>query len=151
MELHPSFQQGELFQFSLDHGVQPSGYCPLGSPSRPERDRTPEDISDLDMPVLVQIARKHGVHSALVCLKWAVQRGQVPIPFSVKREQMRSNLRAVVEDPLTPEEMHALRAAGPQRPQDQGTGLPLAGRRQLAGPVGCGRTIPGWNGYGPHA
>lgn len=151
MELHPSFQQGELFQFSLDHGVQPVGYCPLGSPSRPERDRTPEDISDLDMPVLVQIARRHGVHPALVCLKWAVQRGQAPIPFSVKREQMRSNLRAVVEDPLTPEEMHALRALDRNDRKIKGQVFLWPGAGSWLDLWDVDGTIPGWNGYGPHA
>ena len=43
MELHPHFQQPELFRFVLEHGIQPIGYCPLGSPNRPERDRTPEE------------------------------------------------------------------------------------------------------------
>jgi hypothetical protein len=37
-----------------------------------------------------------------------VQRGQVPIPFSVYREQYLSNLQAVVRDPLTDEEMQAI-------------------------------------------
>ena len=45
MELHPHFQQPELFRFVVENGVQPIGYCPLGSPGRPERDRTPEDTA----------------------------------------------------------------------------------------------------------
>lgn len=109
MELHPSFQQGELFQFTLDQGIQPVGYCPLGSPSRPERDRAPDDVSDLETPEIRRIAEAHGVHPALICLKWAVQRGQIPIPFSVKPAQYEANLRAVTEDPLTREELHVLR------------------------------------------
>ncbi|MBQ3667810.1 MAG: aldo/keto reductase [Clostridia bacterium] len=110
MELHPSFQQGELFQFSIDNGLQPIGYCPIGSPSRPERDRSDDDVNDMEMPQLVEIAKKHNVHPALICLKWACQRGQVPIPFSVKPPQYLSNLRAVTEDPLTREEMNVLRS-----------------------------------------
>src|ERR1700733_7905848 len=42
MELHPHFQQPELFQFVLDNGMQPVGYCPLGSPGPPERNPHPE-------------------------------------------------------------------------------------------------------------
>lgn len=37
MELHPSFQQPELFDYAVSHNMLPIGYCPLGSPSRPER------------------------------------------------------------------------------------------------------------------
>lgn len=108
MELHPHFQQPELFQFVVENGLVPIGFSPIGSPSRPDRDRTPEDTVDTEDPVIVEIAARHSVHPALVCLKWAVQRGQVPIPFSVKREQYLSNLRAVVADPLTADEMQAI-------------------------------------------
>jgi diketogulonate reductase-like aldo/keto reductase len=105
MELHPHFHQPELFEFVRSSGIQPVGYCPLGSPNRPERDRTPEDTSPIEDPVIRRIAEAHGVHPAVVCIKWAVQRGQTPIPFSTKRRNYLANLRAVVEDPLTDDEM----------------------------------------------
>ncbi len=108
MELHPSFQQPELFDYAVARDILPIGYCPIGSPSRPERDRTPEDVADGELPGVAAAARAHGVHPALVCLKWAVQRGQVPIPFSVKEAQYQSNLKCVTEDPLTEAEMEAI-------------------------------------------
>jgi diketogulonate reductase-like aldo/keto reductase len=108
MELHPHFQQPELFRFVVENGIQPIGYCPLGSPGRPERDRTPADTSPLDDPVIVGIARRHGVHPAAVCIKWAVQRGQTPIPFSVNPRNYAANLRAAAEDPLSDDEMKAI-------------------------------------------
>jgi len=108
MELHPHFQQPELFRFVVDHGIQPIGYCPLGSPGRPERDRTPEDTSPMEDPVIVAIAKQHGVHPAAVCIKWAVQRGQAPIPFSVSPRNYAANLRAATEDPLSDDEMRAI-------------------------------------------
>src|SRR5579859_156595 len=83
MELHPHFQQPELFKFVLENGIQPIGYCPIGSPGRPERDRTPEDTTPTRDPVIVGIAELHGITPAAVFIKWAVQRGQTPIPFSV--------------------------------------------------------------------
>jgi len=112
MELHPSFQQSELFDYAVSNGIVPIGYCPLGSPSRPERDRTPDDVVDMEMPEIVAIAEKHGLHPAIVCLKWAVQRGQVPIAFSVKERQYVENLRAADDnDPLTQEEMQLIASA----------------------------------------
>ena len=45
---------------------------------------------------------------AVVCIKWAVQHGQVPIPFSVRSEEYWSNLKAVTTDPLTDEEMQEI-------------------------------------------
>lgn len=108
MELHPCFQQTQLFKYCLEHGIQPIGYCPIGSPSRPERDKTPEDVVDTEDSVVVKIAEAHNVHPAVICIKWAVQRGQIPIPFSVKRNQYYSNLRCIVEDPLSEDEMKEL-------------------------------------------
>ena len=108
MELHPHFQQPELFKFVLDNGMQPIGFCPIGSPGRPERDRTPEDTAPTEDPAIVNIARRHGIHPAAVCIKWAVQRGQTPIPFSV--HHYRANLEGIVSDPLTSGEMRAIAA-----------------------------------------
>lgn len=108
MEIHPHFQQPELYQFMKENGVEVIGYSPIGSPGRPERDKTPEDTVDMDDPVIVAIAQRLGVHPAVVCLKWAVQRGQITIPFSVKTDKMYSNLKGVTEGLLTDEEMEAV-------------------------------------------
>ncbi len=108
MELHPHFQQPQLFQYVVENGIQPIGYCPIGSPGRPERDRTPEDTSPTEDPVILEIARRHGIHPAAVCIKWAVQRGQTPIPFSVNH--YRDNLACLLNDPLSTEEMQQIAA-----------------------------------------
>ena len=108
MELHPSFQQAELFDYCVSQGIQPVGFCPIGSPTRPDRDKTDTDVADIQMPELVEIARKHNVHPAVICLKWAAQRGQIPIPFSVFENEYVSNLRCVTEKPLSNEEMQVL-------------------------------------------
>jgi diketogulonate reductase-like aldo/keto reductase len=108
MELHPHFQQPELFTYVRGHGMEPIGFCPIGSPARPVRDRSPDDSVDIEDPVLVAIAKDHAVHPAVICVKWAVQRGQVPIPFSTKPSHYTANLQAVVNDPLTDDEMRAI-------------------------------------------
>jgi alcohol dehydrogenase (NADP+) len=108
MELHPHFQQPELVRYVAEHGLVPVAYCPLGSPGRPERDRTPDDTVDLEDPAIVAIAARHGVHPAVICIQWALQRGHVAIPFSVKRTHYLANLRAAVRPPLTDEEMASI-------------------------------------------
>jgi diketogulonate reductase-like aldo/keto reductase len=108
MELHPHFQQPDLFDFVRAHGIQPVGYSPIGSPARPERDRTPDDTVDIEDPVIVRIARRLAVHPAVVCVKWAVQRGHTPIPFSTKRKNYLANLQSTVTEPLTDQEMSAI-------------------------------------------
>ena len=83
MEIHPHFQQPELFNFMVENKIVPIGYSPIGSPKRPERDRTATDTVDIEDPVIVAVAERLGIHPAVVCLKWAIQRGEVVIPFSV--------------------------------------------------------------------
>ena len=106
MELHTHFQQPELFQYVVENGIQAIGYCPIGSPGRPERDRTAEDTAPTEDSVIVNIARRHGIHPAVVCIKWAVERGQSPIPFSI--HNYRANLAGAASDPLTKEEMQEI-------------------------------------------
>lgn len=103
LELHVCFQQQELYDYLVEHNIQPVGYMPIGSPRRPERDICPEDVADLEVPEMQAIAKAHGVHPALIALKWAHQRGEISIPFSV--HNYASNLKCVTEDPLTEKEM----------------------------------------------
>ncbi|HMB22698.1 MAG TPA: aldo/keto reductase, partial [Anaerolineales bacterium] len=108
MELHPHFQQAEFFKFCIDNQIAPIGFAPIGSPTRPDRDKTPDDTVDIEDPVIVKIAQRLNVHPAVICVKWAAQRGQIPIPFSVRPNEYWSNLKAAVSEPLTDEEMQEI-------------------------------------------
>lgn len=147
LELHPCLQQGELFQYCLDHDIQPVGFCPLGSPGRPERDKTADDLVDMEMPEVVEIAKAHGVHPAEICLKWAAQRGQVPIPFTTKARNALSNLKAVTEDPLTPVEMEKMRTVDRNCRLVKGQVFLWPGADSWVDLWDVDGTIPGWNGY----
>ncbi|MCZ7693962.1 aldo/keto reductase family protein [Mediterraneibacter gnavus] len=107
-EMHVCFQQQEIFDYLMAHDIQPIGFMPLGSPQRPERDMCQEDVADLQIPEMQEIAKAYGCHPALIALKWAHQRGQIPIPFSVHEVEYVSNLKAMTEDPLTEEEMQKI-------------------------------------------
>lgn len=108
MELHPHFQQHELYDYCISKNIQPVGFCPIGSPTRPDRDKTENDTVDIEDPAIVKAAERLNVHPAVICVKWGVQRGQIPIPFSVRENEYRSNLEASLKDPLTDEEMEEL-------------------------------------------
>lgn len=151
MELHPAFQQGELYQFSKDHGMVVIGYSPMGSPRRPDRDVVEGDVVDLAEPVVVGIAEELGVHPAEVCLKWAHQRGHVAIPFSVKPHQIRSNLAAVTERPLTPRMLNALRSVEANSRLIKGQVFLWEGSGSWLDLWDVDGTIPGWEGYGSTA
>jgi alcohol dehydrogenase (NADP+) len=81
MELHPCMQQGETVPVLRGSRRRAYWIQPHRVSRASERDKTPEDISDIDLPVVREIAQRHGVHPATLCVKWASQRGQVPIPF----------------------------------------------------------------------
>jgi diketogulonate reductase-like aldo/keto reductase len=57
------------------------------------------------MPEMIAIGEAHGVHPANIALKWAFQRGSLPIPFSIHEKNYFSNLECLTTDPLTEEEM----------------------------------------------
>lgn len=110
MELHPTFQQKELYAYCQQHGIRIVGYCPLGSPNRPERDRTAEDIADTQVDVIRDIAKAHNCHPAEVCLAWAIGKGHTPIPFASQERNLRSNLAVAQNVVLTQQEMEAIAA-----------------------------------------
>lgn len=147
MELHPCFQQGELFRYCLDHHIQPVGFCPIGSPTRPDRDKTENDLTDIEQPVVKRIAEAHHVHPAVICVKWAVARGQVPIPFSIRPAEYRSNLQCATEDPLTAEELEALKSVDRNCRLIKGPVFLWPGADSWLDLWDVDGTIPGWNGY----
>ena len=111
MELHPCFGQREFRSYLAQQNIIPIGYSPLGSPNRPERDTTAEDVVDMENPIVVELAKKHNCHPAAICLKWARGNGIVPIPQSTKERNLRSNLQSVLTEPLTAEELALLDGA----------------------------------------
>lgn len=102
-EFHPCFQQQEILDYLKAHNIIPVAYMPIGSPRRPERDIVAEDVADMEVPQIREIAAAHSVHPAIIALKWAVQRGTIPIPFSLHNYE--ANLESTITEPLTDEEM----------------------------------------------
>ena len=82
IELHPSFQQRELVDACTERGIVVEAYSPLGQGS------------DLEDPVVQEVACAHGASAAQVVLAWHLHRGHVVIPKSSRRERMRENLEA---------------------------------------------------------
>lgn len=146
IEHHPTLQQGELFQFLQDNGIQAVGYSPLGSPSRPERDRTSTDLVDMEAPAVREIAQRRGISAAQVCLAWAINRGVIPIPFSVKEKQLRESYEAL-ELELTPEEVNDLRSSDRNNRLIKGQVFLWPGADSWIDLWDVNGTIPGWHGY----
>lgn len=110
MELHPRLPQTELVEYARDNGVSSiMAHCPLahGSPSL------------LASPVLARLAaeRGPGCTPAMLCIRWSLDRGFIPIPKASSEVRLTENIRASREmSPLTSEERLAidgLEAFGP--------------------------------------
>lgn len=97
LELHPLLVQAEVCAWHREHGVVVTGYCPLGSPSRPPTFRHADDpeVDSLSSPIVRGIAAQHGKSPAQVLLKWAVQRGTVPLPKSTTPARIEENYGGV--------------------------------------------------------
>ncbi|MBE0417671.1 MAG: aldo/keto reductase [Coriobacteriia bacterium] len=79
VEHHPWLQQPELRAYCRDRGIALEAWAPV------MRGRTDE------VPVLAEIASAHGMSTARVALRWALQHGTVVIPKSATPERIREN------------------------------------------------------------
>eukprot|EP00899_Mesostigma_viride_P012669 jgi/Mesvir1/21402/Mv20881-RA.1 len=80
VELHPYLQRRELVTYCRSKGIAIQAYASL------TRGRMLED------PPLVQVAHRCGTSTSHVLLRWALQKGFVVLPKSVKEERVRSNI-----------------------------------------------------------
>lgn len=78
VECHPLLSQKELLAFTREHNIQLEAWSPLMQ-------------GNLDLPVLTQLAAKHGKSPAQIVLRWDIQNGVVIIPKSVTEHRIREN------------------------------------------------------------
>ena len=95
LEFHPGYTQEEAVAFCQNHNILVEAWSPLG------RNR----LAGND--VLTRLAAEHGVSPAQICLRFALQRGVLPLPKSSSPERMAENLD-LFSFSLTEEEMEAL-------------------------------------------
>lgn len=91
VELHPFLAQPALVHWCARHGITVTGYCPLGSPGRPDQYRAEGDPDVLGNNIVKEIASEVGRSPAQVVLKWAVQRGTVPLPRTTTLARVQEN------------------------------------------------------------
>ena len=99
VETHPFHQQIAEQQFMVDNKVQIEAWGPFA-----------EGKNDLfHNEVLASIGKKYSKSIAQVVLRWAIQRGIVAIPKSVRPERMAENFH-IFDFELSPEDMEAIKA-----------------------------------------
>jgi 2,5-diketo-D-gluconate reductase A len=97
IELHPTYQQREVANFSGNHSVAVEAYSPLGQGA------------DLEHPTVVGLAEKYSRTPAQVVLRWHLQRGHIVIPKSNSADRITSNFD-VFTFSLTDDEVNSVTA-----------------------------------------
>ena len=80
IEYHPGYSQEAVVQYCKERNILVQAWSPIG------RQRV------LTEPLVQELAGKYGVSPARVCLRFAVQRGIIPLPKSSSMERMKENL-----------------------------------------------------------
>ena len=97
IEFHPGYTQVECVEYCRENGILAEAWSPLGC-GRLRAD-----------PLVGEIAAAHGRSPAQTCIRYALQRGLVPLPKSVHPERIAENA-GVFDFELTAEETAALDA-----------------------------------------
>ncbi len=96
VERHPLFPNADQVRFDTARGIATESWSPLG-----------RGHAFIGEPEIERAAAAHGVTPGQVVLRWQVQGGSVPIPFSTRPERIVQNLD-VFGFALTREEMAAI-------------------------------------------
>ena len=103
-ELHPRFPQTELVEYVRSEcpGSAVMAHCPLAHGS-------PALLADSTLRALAD-ARGDGCTPAMLCLRWSLDRGFIPIPKASSAKRIGENLRALRIAPLSAAERQAIDA-----------------------------------------
>lgn len=80
ISLSPGLTQDEVVKYSRDHGMLLEAYSPLGQGGA------------LNVPEMLEIAKKYGKSAAQICVRWSLQMGFLPLPKSTHPERIAQNM-----------------------------------------------------------
>ena len=104
VELHPYLTQQRLLRYCREEEIAVTAFSPLGADSYVPLGMADAHETVLTEPAVTAIADQHGRSAAQVLLRWAVQRGTVPIPKTQRLERLKENL-SVFDFTLSDDEM----------------------------------------------
>ncbi len=96
-EVHPLFTQKPLVKYCREHGIRVIAYTPLAI----------NDYRLRNSKILRGIADKYHKNFCQIVLRWHIQNGIIPIPYSFNPEHNHSNFK-VFDFELTDEEMKVI-------------------------------------------
>ena len=96
-EVHPLFTQKPLIEYCHNHGMRVIAYTPLAI----------NDYRLRNSKILHSIAAKYHKNFCQIVLRWHIQNGIIPIPYSFNPKHNQSNFE-IFDFKLTDEEMKAI-------------------------------------------
>lgn len=95
LEFHPGYSQEAAVRYCQERNIRVQGWSPIG------RRRL------MNEPLIQELAGKYKVSEAQICLRYALQRGVIPLPKSSSFERMKQNQNLFAFD-ITKEDMYRL-------------------------------------------
>jgi D-xylose reductase len=93
VEIHPYLTQQRLVRFCHENNIAVTAFSPFGAGSYVPLSMAGADESMHDDPVIKAIAEAHDRTTGQIALRWAVQRGTVPIPKTQTLIHLEENFR----------------------------------------------------------
>jgi len=92
VEVHPYLSQDALVRYCQEEDIAVTAFSPFGADSYLPLGMATENERLLAHPALEAIAQAHGRTIAQVALRWAMQRGTIPIPKTQSPDHLRENI-----------------------------------------------------------
>ncbi len=107
VEMHPYLTQETLLRFCKQQNLAVTAFSPFGASSYVPLGMAEESDSLFDDTTMKEIAAAHGKDIGQVALRWAVQRGTVPIPKSQSSGHLKGNIE-IFDFELSENEMQTI-------------------------------------------
>ena len=107
IEVHPYFTNDAVRAYGVEHNIVTEAWSPIARGAV------------LGDPMVIRIAKSHGVRPAQVVLRWHIQRGDIVFPKSVDPQRIQENF-AIFDFDLNDEEIEALTALDRGEPGRRG-------------------------------
>ncbi|WIK64447.1 aldo/keto reductase [Gleimia hominis] len=95
IEVHPFLPNNEVREFCQSHDIAIEAWSPLA------RGKV------IDDPVLTEVGKAHGKTAGQVALRWAIERGDIVFPKSLRKERMAENAD-IFDFKLTDKDKHII-------------------------------------------
>ncbi|MEM7385496.1 MAG: aldo/keto reductase, partial [Verrucomicrobiota bacterium] len=107
VELHPYLNQKRLLRYCQSENIAVTAFSPLGAESYLSLNMADESERVVNDPVVQEMASARERTPAQIVLRWALQRGTIPIPKSQSPAHLRENIDLFTFD-LSDEEIQRI-------------------------------------------